>query len=688
VSTAYALSPDGLLLALFVAQGGGVAFYDVDRGIIVGRALLPRPPGELQFFEWAGDDALVIATDDTVLIYDGRTGSLRGSVTGRVRGFIATDRGPAFATSETAAPSKPTQLTLHPLAAPTETLTSLTIPSPVRAVSDLGKGTFLVTTETAAAAFDVSGKSLWTVSGNFSQSAFNPETGLLLWPVDGELHALDTATRNPRPALKGARVLGRGIRAPWFYQPVAPIVTRDTSGVVEAVDMRKPGSPIRLGQNLKAFAISAGSTHAAIGTKEGVISIVDLATGASRSIGRVTDDFYRMELTRDARFVTTISLSRTQVLRGDSPDGKPNEALFTLPRVCSLHTSESGELRLADCDRNWFDLRGAGKEGFQPRALDLRDEQWAGDPAPVEGPDGTAFTARCSKLPPVTLGLVSGEKAAPGRESSPTYGRRVGDLRSVGKSPNGAFEVLHEVAELEGAPGFELVMGVQVKELKSGRTRLRVRSSDVGFAFDPDGPLFAAGGCNQTDSCRPRGNGPKGPVPFEPGASHSTEGGCSNKNDSRLQEKPPKAPCPSHFGASHFALAPVPAVSMPTRARAHQIDLYDLTTGNLAESVPAHGGGERPFFANRGNVIGFHTAAGVRLVRRADQRTLDVHAFTHDEHCDIFALTPDGGFEGEPHGALGFRLGNDLRTSEIVFEGPTFEAQRRTSLVAALFEGR
>jgi hypothetical protein len=54
VSTAYALSPDGLLLALFVAQGGGVAFYDVDRGIIVGRAILPRPPGELQFFEWVG----------------------------------------------------------------------------------------------------------------------------------------------------------------------------------------------------------------------------------------------------------------------------------------------------------------------------------------------------------------------------------------------------------------------------------------------------------------------------------------------------------------------------------------------------------------------------------------------------------------------------------------------------------
>jgi len=743
-STAYELSPDGLILATFVAQGGGVAFYDVDRGIIVGRAPFPGAPTSLRYIEWVGDDALAVATDDAIAIYDGRTGSLRGSARGSLRGFVSTDRGPAFASVDSEDPSKPTQLTIHPFDAPAETLTSLTIQSPVLAVFDLGKGSFVVTTEAAAAAFDVRGKSLWSVSGNFYSAAMNPETSALLWPKQGELHALDTSTGNERPAIKQARVVGREVRAPWFYQPVAPIVIRVTNGAVEAVDLRKAGSPIALGQSLKAHAVSAGSTHAVTGTNAGVISVVELATGATRPVGQVPGDFYRLELTRGAVFVAAISLDQTQVLRGDLPDGKPHEALFTLPGSCSLHTSASGALRLAECGEKWFDLRGAGTKGFQPRAIDLRDERRGGDQALLEGPDGTAFTAQCGALPPVTLGGPTSGKSTPRRETDPTQatspdgtivaklgprgdgpgtngyalgwggatlelsrtsdgswlhtlaqgapingfafhpsgslvvasssvkiwspsdgkltktlsgesftlsadgeklfvkskrdaaiydwktfrsiGRWSGAVRAVDVSPNASFAVVHEVAAFPGQPGSENVVGIQVNDLKTGRPRFVVRTSDAGFAFAPDGRLFA--------------------------------------------------------------LAPVPVASFPTRSRARQIDLYDLTTGKVESSVRADAGGERPFFAKGSAVLGFHTVDGVRLVRRADGRILDVRAFAHGEHCDLFALAPDGGFEGEPHGALGFRLGNDLRTSEVVVAGPRFEAHRRKSMVAALFEGK
>jgi hypothetical protein len=93
----------------------------------------------------------------------------------------------------------------------------------------------------------------------------------------------------------------------------------------------------------------------------------------------------------------------------------------------------------------------------------------------------------------------------------------------------------------------------------------------------------------------------------------------------------------------------------------------------------------KPFFAHHGAVLGYRTAGGLRLLRLRDGRSLDLRGSAHDDHCDIFAFDPDGGFEGQPHGALGFRMGNDLRRSEVVVSGPTFEARRRSDLAAALF---
>jgi len=99
-------------------------------------------------------------------------------------------------------------------------------------------------------------------------------------------------------------------------------------------------------------------------------------------------------------------------------------------------------------------------------------------------------------------------------------------------------------------------------------------------------------------------------------------------------------------------------------------------------------GGEGPFFMKGGAVVGYHAPDAIRLERLRDRAKLDVRAFeTDDGRCAIYAADSAGGFEGDPRGGLGIRLGDDLRTSEVVTSGPRFEVHRKKDLVATFLGG-
>ncbi len=89
-----------------------------------------------------------------------------------------------------------------------------------------------------------------------------------------------------------------------------------------------------------------------------------------------------------------------------------------------------------------------------------------------------------------------------------------------------------------------------------------------------------------------------------------------------------------------------------------------------------------------GAFVGFHGPGYLRLTRRRDGASIDVRAFARGDRCHLYAVDTRGGFDGDPIGGLGYRLGDDLRTSAVVLTGPRFEAFRKIDLVSSFLEER
>jgi hypothetical protein len=136
---------------------------------------------------------------------------------------------------------------------------------------------------------------------------------------------------------------------------------------------------------------------------------------------------------------------------------------------------------------------------------------------------------------------------------------------------------------------------------------------------------------------------------------------------------------------ARVAFAPVPVASDELFAPA--LTVYDLAR-DRREDIPLAEPGARPFFARGGAVLGYETAGGLGFLRLADGRALSVRGFEHRGACHIYAATADGEFAGDAEGGLGIRLGDDLRSSEVLVSGPRFEAHRRDDLAARFFDGR
>jgi len=582
-----------------------------------------------------------------------------------------------------------------------------------------------------AAGFDATGKVRWKIDVPIESVGLVPQTGAVIW-IETRTDVVDAASGAARAEL------ATYVRTRKAYgRPPPPVPPGVPADVILAY--ATSGYPIAH-QVESAVARAAGPWGA--DARNGDVSVVDRKTGEKKTIGHVSGTIEQLMPTRGGAFlaVRETSSMRTHVFRTDLDDGKPHDALFTLPGWCTLDTGEHDALRLATCDKGLFDVRGAGTPSFVPRQIIAFEIE----PADIEGPDGTAFHARCGLKPPVTLGtpktgpspaqddpdydrhtssdgalearfgprvsdeytervslsgtstrveilrtagaqrvrfldqgelvqsfsfhpggmlVVSGvttvkiwnpqdgalARTLPGDRftitddgrwlfvSSPSdiaiyewssmrlVGRWAGSYRGGGISANGSFAMLREVAPTPGTFSHHVV-GIRVVDLRWRNTRLSVRMADAGFAFSPD--------------------------------------------------------------ERTFALAPVAVQPFPISERlAPRIELIDLAIGLPMPSLEAAGGAKRPFFAKSGDVVGFHTPGGVRLVRRSDGRIVDVRAFEEAGRCAIFAVTPEGEFEGDPSGALGFRRGSDLRTSEVVIDGPLVESRRRKDLVAALLTG-
>ncbi len=726
-STDSALSPDGMLLARAIT--GGVAFYDVDREIVVGRTWLHQDNG-VQALRWFGDTTLAGATGSGVITFDGRTGAVRHVAPGSFIGYLDTQRGPAFVTVAGDEPPASFRVAVRLLDAPSEVLFRATIAAELEAVL-VGPGDgFLVVTELGASLHDVNGKTRWKVDQEVDRLGLDPRTGAALW-IETRTEVLDATTATPQPVLT-AHVRGRNSligKAP----PPPPAGVPD-----DAIEVTQRGG-YRLQTRLDD-ALREAASPLTTETRSDVLSVIDRKSGARHVVGRV-GDYYRSNVSRGGRFVTLVGDRGTRFFRTEVPSDEP---LVSLPGACQLGLTEADVPRVALCEQGDFDLRGAGTPGFSPKPIG-RTREARYETTLVTAASDAAFIGRCGALEPVTLGsptpvvLAQPEYEDPGFRTSPdgqllaTYGPPVDNEyrespSQVGTSKHVELARTADKTRLRMIDQGELVQYFAFHPsgtlVVAGATKVKLWSPHDGklertldgsnFAFSADGrwlfvwsPRSAA--IYEWSNMRLAGrwSGAVRPAGLsESGASallHEVQRSPATLSwytvglrvvDLRSRRTRFSVPSDERGFAfssdeAAFALAPAPAMEIPFGpVLASRIDVRDVVSGRTTESLAAPEGAENPFFVKGSAFVGFHGPGYLRLTRRSGGASVDVRAFARGDRCHLYAVDTAGSFDGDPSGGLGYRLGDDLRTSAVVMSGPRFEAFRKIDLVSSFLEGR
>lgn len=409
-------SRDATLAAFALEDPAGIALFDLDRHVFVGRPRLPTGQGHLVTLHVApGGDLLAhvsrdwIGTAPATARYDGRTGALIGVAEGIFSGFVTVDGRAFYVVVDEAAHT----VGLRALAPGVADLPALPLPVDLRGMVVAQSGVLVLGTETSARAIDAHGRELWSRSSPLGYAAeASVQAGALLEQDHGRVHIIDLATGKERRTVAGGRI------------HAAPIVTSDADGRFAIVDAGPAArAPLVLGPRPRAFGVAPGARFAAWVAPDGTVSVADVAGGTIRRIGDVSAlPVNKVILSGDgelcgavapptgptalewrdghARF-TPPTAPTTRVWR----DGRE---LFTVRATCSFVFDATGAARVVTCtDGRWFDMSGAA-----PRPMARAGVPLASD---VAFDDGAvpAFTALCE-----TTQASLGEAGARGKALS------------------------------------------------------------------------------------------------------------------------------------------------------------------------------------------------------------------------------------------------------------------------------
>ena len=348
-----AFSPDVTLAVLALQDPAGLAFFDVDRRVLVGQAALPPGYAHLGSHRFApGGDLLAVVSrgpldDDRVTArYDGRTGALRGVAEGDLRGVVVAQDKAYYVVINRAAG----KIELHALTTPEPEPVAIALPKEFNDVV-AANGVFVVGMESSVRALDAGGRELWSRPTPLGYGAVaSAEASALLEQIDDvRVRVTDLGTGKERQTIAGARVYAAS-GAPTTTDPeAAPFVTSNTDGRFAIVDVGPaPRAPIVLGPPPRAFGVARSGRFATWVAPSGEVSLVDVAHGLVRVVGDVgAAPVAQVVVSGDGALVGLVAREPgrkpiTRVLRGGRDE-------LTLPDACAFVSDAAGAARLATC---------------------------------------------------------------------------------------------------------------------------------------------------------------------------------------------------------------------------------------------------------------------------------------------------------------------------------------------------
>lgn len=461
----YALSPDGLIVAVLTVSESAVLFYDVDRRMVVGRA--PAPGGMVgdKTFRWLSDDRLLLRSAyGTTGLYDGRRGLLLGEPRALVGAVEAAHR--VLGAELVEGPEGASTARILDLAAPAEPVA--TVPSTGRSVMlfTLGRGRVALADDSAMVALDERGAALWRVAGSVSAGAAIPGTSAVFFQRDARVVIADRETGEVWVEIEA--VLGA---------PASEGVVAVRGSDVVFLPAARDAVPHVVVEGASDFVVSANGAVVVARRSIGALVRAELPKGPARVV--TTTRTTAFAVSDAGRYVSYLAGDERHI--ADFASDPQGDAL--VPDGCEPRFASNDAPRLLACEDG---LRVAPRDPLGPPepkvALVARRREYAPLPSLVHG-GAKGLIAKCSNgasarfgLPPDPVDAVRASATKDMGEPSVAWG---GDtlVAADGRAPEAGVDVWDIPSSTKRAH-IALLEG----ETASGATRLVVSRDGATIA--------------------------------------------------------------------------------------------------------------------------------------------------------------------------------------------------------------
>lgn len=660
-----AVSPDGLLLAIGSHGQQTVRLVDTDRGRVVGRAP-GLESGTPQRLRWGGDDVLFIEGHEGLAQVDGRTGRLVARVPGARPGVVRTDRGWAVLIES----ESDRTLALVDVAHPQKVLARVPAVE-ARETLDLGDGAFAVVSREGLFAYEAGGQERWSwkhpVRWDAKITAVGTRPRVVHIVSERETTTLSAEDGSPASS------------------PPAGAIDHDTGFFFTE------GGRLREQRWGRTTADDVGSLPAAAPPPR----LVGVSPGANLFAYQSN----KTMLFADRRGAVLASLDAT---------GTPVFGSDELPHVIVG-------------DDAVYAVNGSKVTRLASKGFGLT-------PARILAVGETGFAARCEGGATATLGsrvaVPTELTSEPRRELTSADGShrvtwddkltitRVKDgskteldlapIASVIAHPDGQTAI---VASHVGYVGNAWIADPDAKvsfvDIATGKVKKALRGDDCTVTRDgerllvsshDDVVLYDASTYRELRRWPGHGN----EVALDPTNRYAVvferlknglgplETTSSFVEDLRTRKKIldlGRAEGSFAFDPGGRAFAFTPGNGYPHYGDTTTVHVHDLVRGGPPRVIRTDEPIQRVQYLADGALAIFFSGRVV-VHRERDGEELTVHAVPEGEVCRLFATDSAGRFTGDPGTSLGLRLGEDLRTSEVVWRGPELEARRDDRLLA------